>query len=368
MLQFFCLEVFSCLLRVSDLLCLLRTRLRVFLFKCVCVIVLVQSHMLATNALRNLNHCACHFTNSPRLSSNNMYHGFLDLFLDIAKPQPNNCFKFCKSGHRSWYWFWTYLKFWIWFQTRLQYIFKPKTVWICGYIFMFTIRHTVDPALNNTDHHAAPNGSSMKCRSHNFKSTATAGAFCCFHSVPGWVSFWSHIGSAGASGTFGEGQFNVRFQRSSHFFKTPLHQSSGVGNSETCKTSSWLSCIQELGKYLFTCRALWHLFETKGIISERQQSPWIFASRALSRRMTSNHCAFSTFSRSWLALVNEYADSVFSSIFQAIGDRHGVAACKGKRQSALKIDGLKTCSQCKLLCFGNTLQYLCCAMLQIGLG
>lgn len=128
MLQFFCLEVFSCLLRVSDLLCLLRTRLRVFLFKCVCVIILVQSHMLATNALRNLNHCACHFTNSPRLSSNNMYHGFLDLFLDIAKPQPNNCFKFCKSGHRSWYWFWTYLKFWIWFQTRLQYIFKPKIV------------------------------------------------------------------------------------------------------------------------------------------------------------------------------------------------------------------------------------------------
>ena len=68
MFEFFCFEVCCHLFRVSDLLlCLLHARLRVFLFKCVCVIVLVQSRMLATNALQNLNHWAYHLTNSRTL-------------------------------------------------------------------------------------------------------------------------------------------------------------------------------------------------------------------------------------------------------------------------------------------------------------
>lgn len=92
MFQFSCLEVCSCLLRVSHLLCLLRTHLRVFLLKCVCVIVLVQSHMLATNALQNLNHCACHFTNSQTLLEKGCLRticmmGSWIFFLDMARPR-----------------------------------------------------------------------------------------------------------------------------------------------------------------------------------------------------------------------------------------------------------------------------------------
>ena len=99
----------------------------------------------------------------------------------------------------------------------------------------------------------------------------------------------------------------------------------GMGTYKTCKTNSHLSCKERNEDCLKVCAVCMFLERcgiSQGDYFRKTAKSLDFRERPHSEtEFFSKKWVTQYKPRSWLALVNEYADCAFSSIFQAIGDR-----------------------------------------------
>ena len=125
------------------------------------------------------------------------------------------------------------------------------------------------------------------------------------------------------------------------FIRCGLVSGTGMGTYKTRKTNSHLSCSEErnretnwtvwiCGVCMFPTRAMWN--DPRWLLPEGGKVFGFSGTATFWDKSNQNvgHTAAQPKPRSWLALVNEYADSAFSSIFQAIGDRQGGFTCQMK--------------------------------------
>lgn len=114
------------------------------------------------------------------------------------------------------------------------------------------------------------------------------------------------------------------------FILCGLVSGTGMGTYKTRKTNSHLSCSEErnevdcLNMFVeFACSQLERCGMIQGDYFRKASKSLDFRERPHSETNQIKMWVTQPKPRSWLALVNEYADCAFSSIFQAIGDRHG---------------------------------------------